>query len=442
MRILVPKRIIEEDIITEKNHKIKGFRKSKIMLAIAKIFTPSHKQMENEQNMKEISSYEWKSDLSNNYRDYLDYLEDENIIVCDHHYIEGEKSMSYSIMPDWNSTPTIHEIEDWTLLKNYMKRKLANSNTSCPHLDRWVTNPSLTLSISSDKYLENLNLLKNNLSNRQLAYDLWTLIKFEEQNHTAKRDQTSGRYHSIVTSTSRRIRPYFRFDGEPLVELDIKNCQPFCSLLLLNPDFYVSRLENSKINLSKIAKLPFFSYSTNLNKSITPPTLIPSIKIQAILKLTENKDVEFYKFVVLEGKLYEWIQTIVETKLNMKLNRQQIKKAFFYVLYSGRKAVGSPSNEPYFLEIKKLLYSLLPNVFAIFNQFKKTDYKTLSILLQRIESYLIIDLITRSIPHEIPLYTIHDSILTTPKYAIYIQEKLIEDIAIYTGYKPVVVIKD
>ncbi|MFC2118073.1 hypothetical protein ACFLSY_05485, partial [Bacteroidota bacterium] len=91
---------------------------------------------------------------------------------------------------------------------------------------------------------------------------------------------------------------------------------------------------------------------------------------------------------------------------------------------------------PDLLEIKKLLYSLIPNVFAIFNQFKKKDYKTLPVLLQRIESYLIIDLITKSIPKSIPIYTIHDSILTTEVHVKYVKEKLIWDIQKYTGLLP------
>ncbi|MFC2119193.1 hypothetical protein ACFLSY_11175 [Bacteroidota bacterium] len=443
MDVLIPEKIIIVcDFVPDKNTKIKGYKKDKLMYAISKIFIPTPKQLQNEQDMKEISSYEWKTDLSDNYRDVLDFGEELGIIVCDHQYEEGEKSMGYMIAPEWISNPTIFEIEDFCLVRKFIKNVKSIKNSSCPHLDKRITDPSLTLSISSDEYLKNYTLIENNLSTNQLTYDLWTLLKYEQNNHTAKRDLTSGRYHSIVSSTSKRIRPYLRFNGEQLVELDITNCQPFCSLLLLDPDFYLKELKKSKINLTKITKLSFFSHSSNINHLLSPSTSIPSIKIREILKQADSKDVEIYKKVVLEGKLYEWVQSIVESKLNLKLSRSEIKEAFFYVLYSGKKAVRSEWVHPDLFEIKRLIYSLLPNVFAIFNQFKKTDYRTLSILLQRIESYLIIDLITKSIPQGIPIYTIHDSILTSPKHAKYVQKKLIEDIEKYTGFSPKIVIKD
>ena len=440
MRVILPDIIVEYNIVPIRNSRIKGYKKDKVMYAISEIFVPSLEQLQNNLKIKEISSYEWKINLSDNYRDILNFCEDLGIIKCDHYYIEGKKSMGYMIAPEWISNPIIYEIEDFTLIKKFIKNRLVERNQSCPHLDKWITNSSLTLSISSEEYLENIKNSGNSLSNRQITYDLWTLSKFEEQDHTANRDQTSGRYHSIVTLASKRIRPFFRFSGDPIFEMDIKNSQPFCSLLLLEPDFYLADSGGPKIKLAKVMQLPYFSFS---NQTLSKPfnSIIPSIKIREILEIIDNKDVDFYKFIVLGGKLYIWLQKIVDIFLNLRLNVEQVKEVFFYVLYSGKNIIRSSSHEAYFFDIKILLYSLLPNVIDIFNQFKKNNYKTLSILLQRVESYLIIDVITKSLPSEIPIYTIHDSILTIPTYTKYVQDRMKCEIENKTGYYPIIVRK-
>lgn len=74
-----------------------------------------------------------------------------------------------------------------------------------------------------------------------------------------------------------------------------------------------------------------------------------------------------------------------------------------------------------------MFYELFPTVFTILNMFKKYSYQlpwyrkdkphaALAVLLQFVESFLIIDVICKRISEEhpqVPLFTIHDNILTT-----------------------------
>src|SRR5690606_13941249 len=46
-------------------------------------------------------------------------------------------------------------------------------------------------------------------------------------------DSTSGRFHSNVTNSPKGFRPHLRIEGQPLCNLDVKNCQPLLSTIVL-----------------------------------------------------------------------------------------------------------------------------------------------------------------------------------------------------------------
>ncbi len=85
---------------------------------------------------------------------------------------------------------------------------------------------------------------------------------------------------------------------------------------------------------------------------------------------------------------------------------------------------------------------IFPEVYKVFAEIKKGDnmeYKYLSILLQRIESYLFIDVICKRIAKKYPEATIipiHDSIATTNDYVDIFSSIISEELEIATGYKP------
>ena len=87
---------------------------------------------------------------------------------------------------------------------------------------------------------------------------------------------------------------------------------------------------------------------------------------------------------------------------------------------------------------------IFPSVFSLFKVIKEIDYKLLPIILQRIESYVMLEIVCKQISIEYPeLYftTLHDSIITTEGNEHIIEEILIREIKHLTGYEPKLGIK-
>ena len=77
-------------------------------------------------------------------------------------------------------------------------------------------------------------------------------------------------------------------------------------------------------------------------------------------------------------------------------------------------------------------------MYELFRLIKEIQSNYLPIILQRIESFLILDVICKKIsfmhPH-IPLFTIHDSILTTQGNEAIVEEIMAREIQNWTGHK-------
>lgn len=79
-----------------------------------------------------------------------------------------------------------------------------------------------------------------------------------------------------------------------------------------------------------------------------------------------------------------------------------------------------------------------PEVYELFRLIKSIESNLLPILLQRIESYLILDVVCREIGityPKIPLFTIHDSIISPQGNEALIEEIMAREIENWTGYK-------
>jgi hypothetical protein len=84
-------------------------------------------------------------------------------------------------------------------------------------------------------------------------------------------------------------------------------------------------------------------------------------------------------------------------------------------------------------------------VYQLFELIKSVDHAYLPIMLQRLESFLVLDVVCKEIsrlkPH-IPLLTIHDNIITTKGNEALVKEVMQQLILKWTGYLPKVETKD
>ncbi|RCR67503.1 hypothetical protein [Larkinella punicea] len=73
---------------------------------------------------------------------------------------------------------------------------------------------------------------------------------------------------------------------------------------------------------------------------------------------------------------------------------------------------------------KEIFRDLFPNVMRLFELIKSQQHRTLALLLQNIESEIFLNRIARRIAQErpdLPIFTIHDSIVTTVGNETYVK---------------------
>lgn len=206
-------------------------------------------------------------------------------------------------------------------------------------------------------------------------WDMYSIIEISEARWNTKADKYR-RFHSCFTSLRKELRGYVSLNGESLVGIDIRNSQPLILAMLLKKNYP-----------------------------------------------TPNSDVKMYINQCEMGNLYEYIAKqyieLTGDKRSVDVLRAEIKEGLFkYVVFCSL-----PTQET--SELGKVFRTVFPSVFDFLIRKKtshsgnKNKYKEVSRELQRIEGGVIIDTVVRRLRDEvrdIKLYTIHDSIFTTPKH--------------------------
>jgi len=202
-------------------------------------------------------------------------------------------------------------------------------------------------------------------------------------------DKTSGRFHSNVTNLAKVLRPYLRIDGQPLVNCDIRNSQPYLSTILLT----------SPGKVSGLAKNPAFAM------------------MLTTLKVSLAEDVKKYIFLVSTGTLYEFLQD--QFKRNgLDLNRDETKQQVLRILFARNRSPKDPTNRrarDVFKANFRTVHRIFCKVRGNARGDKFSNFKRFAILLQTIESFLMLDVIMKRIYRELPgiiAVTVHDSIMT------------------------------
>jgi hypothetical protein len=156
-----------------------------------------------------------------------------------------------------------------------------------------------------------------------------------------------------------------------------------------------------------------------------------------VAKIAEKEDVIRYKNLVNAGTIYDWISQVAKEDLGIMIDRDEAKKQMLMTMYSSNYFLGQPN-----ANVKRLFKHYYPNVYRVFNEFKTGHKENLPILLQRIESFLIIDKISRMNHNGRPLFTIHDSLLSLPMDLEYFYEILHNILTTNIGVKPSLRIKE
>jgi hypothetical protein len=228
-------------------------------------------------------------------------------------------------------------------------------------------------------------------------------------------DNTSGRFHSNITNMAKGLRPFLRINDKPLVNLDIKNSQPYLSTILLtNPGKVSWMTENPAFTL-----------------------LLQSLKV------SHKQDIKKYISLVITGRIYEYLMDEF-AKEGLELYRDETKEQMLRIMYARNRSPKDERNR----KARLIFKNCFPTVHRIFSKIRGSEkgdsfqnFKRFAILLQRIESYLMLDVILKRIYKELSgtiAVTVHDSIMTgaLTNNVEAVRKIMIEELTNFIGFAP------
>jgi hypothetical protein len=209
------------------------------------------------------------------------------------------------------------------------------------------------------------------------------------------------------------------------------------SLPLLTKEFWGCKILPEKLTLKKVSKKIY--RETGKNKKERNSIIKFGVSSKTLIQLDFQK-MEFIKSVT-NGTFYEDLIEVFENKEGMILGsspsekRKKVKKMVYTLLFDDHsKPYNRTSKSRY--QMFKRMYSSVTKVFEFV---KKGDYRTLAAILQRTESHLVLDKICGRIAKErpyLPIFTIHDNIVTTVGNEDYVQEVMKEELTKAIGKPP------
>lgn len=228
-----------------------------------------------------------------------------------------------------------------------------------------------------------------------------------------------GRFHSILSNCPKEVREHWELDGQRLVEVDIANCQPLLLAWLINRLMEGNSEVNNALSLKDINNT---DNNQHLYKTHYYISYVSRKSVPTIIKPLTRKDLgrsDAAKLLVYceNGEFYDFFVN------KSGRTREEVKEGLLIELYNtwsdedrtqreGRKR--ARRRTPMFLPI---LNREFPTAYDICRQIKKGDYANLPQLMQRIESYVLIenvcDRLMREYP-ELPIVTVHDAVFTIP----------------------------
>lgn len=356
------------------------------------------------------------------YKEIFTLLEKHKIIIIDGKYISGEISKGYGLVDGILTTDLYeHEIKTQKLIKRNEENSISPSNGE-KHIEKliyWLKR----VTIEEKEAIEKLEQM---VSNNEI--DIWKYYQNRINVNNIltkqwyfKRDDTAGRIHTNITNLKKELRSYLSLNGIKLVEkdMDISNCQPLVSIILLHEELR---------NKYKIEEKVFNRKKSTMEGSKKEKQQVIPFMFSNIQKLLTYPDVRMYIDLVVSEKIYKFLLTKYNEKYpNKPKTLKEIKRLTLTSMFS-------PSI--WNTNITVLMRENFPSIMEIFDQLKIGFNKTkhgngylkrkstdppclIAVVLQSLEVELVIHQIVPEIIEldpNIPILTIHDSILSHPEY--------------------------
>jgi hypothetical protein len=393
--------------------------------------------------------------IGRNYHKYIDFLLENypasGNILKGSRYQKGSHPFSYQLTQYYfDGGFELYVINDYKLInkfKGHFSESInENIRTHYYFLMKYFKNKKLTV-FSPFEAIEHTNSL---VPQKRLKNALNFIGFLNGQNKLTLKTKTDGRVHSNITRLSKNSRKYLQYDGEFLAEIDISSAIPY--FLFLTMYHY---LDNRLIYLNN------FQYNNPI-----PFTYMFDEVTGDIDKIELNN----FGKSILDGVLYRqfsdliFSQSFYESKgldfdTVMKYYQREFKEMFgFYfdgyiedlTKFAKKRILAMLFANTTIYKYEQLVFKeLYPTVLKFLNEFKdikqykdcedvkwtkRNSHKKLSHFCFQFEAKVMIDNIARDFDRlhrgNVPIFTLHDCILTTCSHAeelkIFMQNKFIE----------------
>jgi hypothetical protein len=241
-----------------------------------------------------------------------------------------------------------------------------------------------------------------------------TIVNREHEFHICR----YGRVHTNITRLLTEARSCLTINGEPLSELDIANSQIIFLVMLMRetPAKYTTAT-TKKPNVTRSPD------AASANKPNLPPgkTVTQAAPHTPTTTFSLPPDVERFIELTCAGQMYNHLM-----RLSGYTDRGRFKKEFF------RDVLYGEDGKPYctMSPLRAVFKKEFPSVDAFIRTQKREKYQELARKMQKRESSFVIDTVCarlcRECP-EIPLVTVHDSIMTTPKWVAMVRDVFLDE---------------
>jgi hypothetical protein len=370
------------------------------------------------------------------------FLLDRGILYSDHIYRQGDFSKSYGLNPQYFQEVTRYQV---TKPKLANKIKLARLKRLDIRKEREVQRSTLVDYL--DAWAKRIDIDLNGCQREagtlpHPTFHLIPAVAIANRDYRLQRDDY-GRVHSPFTQLWTPLRGYLRFQDEPLHNIDTRNSQiVFMSKLMREEHLARNRAESADVQkfIGLVEEGRIYDHLLELAQQEIGDYL-KWRKVRAKQKAIWHERFLLHVCTTARPRTAaEWNAArrafqrrnpikAIEVPVT-EVARSDFKQMLFADVFYGKR------------EVSTRITGVFRHEFASVHQFildqKASDYRQLACNMQRAEAELMIDTVClRLMMHhtEIPLVTIHDSIMTTEEHIPTVARIMVDDFE-RLGFRP------
>ncbi len=343
-------------------------------------------------------------------------------------FVPGVRSMRYRIRERFQPSRFV-TCRDAALLRR-VRRVYAEDERRLLPVHRWLKSKLAALRIDVDRAR---SIVSGMMPDVDSGLDIETyrvllcdqITAFTEQLEAGDVRLTCddfGRVHTPLTNLPKSLRCCVSSIEGPLIGFDLANSQPLFCGLVTSQYVNASKQNRQKIRTWKPSSNPYESRPKPASRggcSVTMAGSAQPIGSSGIYddRLCGPADVREYLRLCQSGRLYESLMTA-------GADRSTFKRRLFCDVFFG--ADRHPS------AVRNAFAELFPTVAKVIAELKSQHYQRLAWLMQHKESSLFIGRACRRLMAErpnMPLVTVHDSIVTTDEHIGYVRAVLLDEFA-------------